>query len=86
VLAIIGLGILMIEMVELFSWTPVVADRVYGIQGRYFIPLIPLVFLAAETKSIQRRDCTDDRKLAWGLALLHAITLDHILVQTFRGV
>ena len=85
-LAIIGFGILMIEMVELFSWTPVVADRVYGIQGRYFIPLIPLVFLATETKSIQRRDCADDRKLAWGLALLHAITLDHILIQTFRGV
>ena len=80
------LGVVLLEMVEVLIWTPVGADRVMGIQGRYFIPLIPALFLALETRSVQRRDAADDRKLLWGLALLHAITLDQILIQTFHGI
>ena len=85
-LTIIGIGILMIELIEMLSWTPVGSTRVIGIQGRYFIPLLPLVFLALETKSIQRGDSVDDRKLAWGLVFLHVLTVEHILIQTIRGV
>lgn len=36
-------------------WTPVCADNVQGIQGRYFIPMLPLVLLAiARTKPLPR--------------------------------
>lgn len=85
-LAIIGIGIVALEVVELLFWTPVGSTRVIGIQGRYFIPLIPPVLLAMETKSIRRKDAADDRKLAMALVFLHVLTLDHILIQTLRGV
>ncbi|MBQ9211013.1 MAG: DUF2142 domain-containing protein [Clostridia bacterium] len=83
-LLIICGGIVLLEMVEVLIWTPVGANRVFGIQGRYFIPLMPVIFLALETKSIQRRDVVDDRKLLWALVFLHAMTIDHILMQTFH--
>ena len=85
-LTLIAAGIVLIELVELMIWTPVGSSRVSGIQGRYFIPLIPLVFLALETGAIQRKGAQDDRKLVWALSLLHVLTVDHILIQTIRGV
>ena len=81
-LIIILIGIVMIEVIELLSWTPVGSTRVLGIQGRYFIPLILPLMLALETKSLLRSDASDDRKLALALAFLHLVTVDQILIQT----
>ena len=43
----IGLGsIALVEISEYISWTPVGAAEVQGVQGRYFIPVLPLFLLA----------------------------------------
>ena len=44
---LIALGsILLVELSEYISWTPVGAPVVQGVQGRYFIPVLPLFLLA----------------------------------------
>jgi uncharacterized membrane protein len=43
----IALGsIALVELSEYISWTPVGATEVQGVQGRYFIPVLPLLLLA----------------------------------------
>lgn len=37
----------------LFSWTPMVYDFIVGVQGRYFLPIVPLIFLVLRTDKIE---------------------------------
>jgi uncharacterized membrane protein len=47
-LAVAVLGVLAIGAGDYIEWTPVGDSRIWGIQGRYFIPMLPLlVFLCA---------------------------------------
>ena len=39
-------SIAVIELSQYVSWTPVAAPEVQGVQGRYFIPVLPLLLLA----------------------------------------
>jgi uncharacterized membrane protein len=40
-----------------FTWTPIVSDRIEGIQGRYFLPILPLIMLLCCQKTfITRKD------------------------------
>lgn len=32
------------------SWTPTYYERIYGIQGRYFLPMLPLLFVAVQSR------------------------------------
>ena len=44
-LLILVLNIILIATILYISWTPVAKNRVFGLQGRYFIPLAPILFL-----------------------------------------
>ena len=44
---------LIISTLLYMSWSPVAADRVAGIQGRYFIPVAPLLFLLLYNRKVR---------------------------------
>lgn len=44
-LLILILNVILIATILYISWTPVAKDRVFGLQGRYFIPIAPIFFL-----------------------------------------
>ncbi len=50
-ISICVMGIVLMGL--LFSWTPMVYDFIVGVQGRYFLPVIPLIFLVFRTEKIE---------------------------------
>jgi uncharacterized membrane protein len=57
--------------------TPVDADRVHGVQGRYFLVIVPLIALTAATL-IQRKP---PRTLAAGAAVLLALLSSLVTIE-----
>lgn len=47
------LNIILIASILYISWTPVGKDRILGLQGRYFIPIAPLLFLSLYNSRFQ---------------------------------
>jgi len=45
ILSVIILTVILISTISYLTWTPVGKTTIDGLQGRYFIPLLPLVFL-----------------------------------------
>jgi uncharacterized membrane protein len=45
ILVVITLAVVLIFTVSYLTWTPVGKTTIDGLQGRYFIPLLPLIFL-----------------------------------------
>ncbi len=54
-LGIFVVGFLLIELVMYIGWTPYQCRWVEGVQGRYFIPLAPVLFLMLSNKIIGPR-------------------------------
>ena len=52
-LLILVLNIILIATILYISWTPVAKNRVFGLQGRYFIPLAPILFLLLYNNKFQ---------------------------------
>jgi uncharacterized membrane protein len=52
IVAIVLSSILLIYLLTYLSWTPVGQELVEGIQGRYFIPVAPLLFLVLYNRRI----------------------------------
>ena len=48
-------SIITVELSEYIAWTAVGADVVEGVQGRYFIPILPLLLIAVSRPSTPRR-------------------------------
>lgn len=66
-------GLILISM--LISWTPVTSKAITGVQGRYFLPFIGLVFLAVRNPSIVwKRDNKNCLVLAGCILNIFAIT------------
>ncbi len=76
-------------IIEYLTWTPVGANYVDGIQGRYFLPLlfmVPLLFTKTSTKqSTLRASLNDAQKIDNGLSLAmlqFLVAINVIAVQT----
>ena len=82
ILAIVFLCLIATMFVEFITWTPRSALRIEGVQGRYFIPLIPLVFLATENRKVLREKHLEDRTILTVFLLMQVFTVDHIMVLT----
>ncbi|MDO4294993.1 MAG: DUF2142 domain-containing protein [bacterium] len=52
----------------LISWTPLQANYIHGVQGRYFLPLLPFVLLTIKSRGL-RLTKNHDRKLLYVLCL-----------------
>jgi len=69
----------------LVAFTTKGAAYIEGIQGRYLLPIIPLVYLAAENRVLSREGIRDDHIL-YAEACLLALTFSQILLNYFGGI
>ena len=69
----------------LVAFTTKGAANIEGIQGRYLLPIIPLVYLAAENRVLSREGIRDDHIL-YAEACLLALTFSQILLYYFGGI
>lgn len=60
--------------VFLLTWTAAGAEYIDGVQGRYFLPALPVLLLSLQSRRIQRQGCLDAPLLA-GAVLFHIGTL-----------
>lgn len=77
VLLALSVLIILISMTgEYLQWTAVGDDTVLGVQGRYFLPLVPLLFLAFRTPGAQPAGAADGQAqqtgCLWGIFLIAA--------------
>lgn len=61
----------------LFDWTPIESNYVYGVQGRYFLPLLPLLMILCKNKQIEMKTSMTKYIYA-GLYVLQYLTIYHI--------
>jgi uncharacterized membrane protein len=72
-LAVIGMGFAAAGM--LLYWTPMSYNVIEGIQGRYFLPFIPLLFLAIRSERITVDNKVDNTLMFSGIWLQMAVIL-----------
>ena len=46
----------LVGLALLFDWTPIESNYVYGIQGRYFLPMLPLLLILCKNLQIEMND------------------------------
>ena len=78
-LSLACLGALMFSM--LLGWTPVSATKIEGVQGRYLLPLLPMLLLTVRGRSLARAG-GDGRMLLFGMTALDV----YVIVRIFAVV
>ena len=61
----------------LFDWTPIESNYVYGVQGRYFLPMLPLLMMLCKNKQIEMK-ASMAKHIYAGLYVLQFLTIYHI--------
>ncbi len=79
-----SLGMIFLMMLAMVTWTTYGSNVIEGVQGRYFIPLIPIVCLAAFRIHIKKPEWLDAGMLLIPAGLLHAGVLLNIFAQLKR--
>lgn len=69
---LIGLACCGLAVLGCISWTPTYYTTIYGLQGRYFLPVLGLLLLARPKRLLLQTDCTR--------GLVYAVTLVDLLV------
>ena len=64
----------------LFYWTPISYRTIEGVQGRYFLPVLPLALVALRT----RRTCVSDHAESYA-AMWTALLQVFVVTAVFRG-
>ncbi len=60
------------------SWTPTYYTTIYGLQGRYFLPVLPLLLLARPASFTLKQDCT--RGLVFSTLLLDVCVVANVFL------
>ena len=69
---LVGLACCGLAVLGCISWTPTYYTTIYGLQGRYFLPVLCLLLLARPKRLLLQTDCTR--------GLIYAVTLVDLLV------
>ncbi len=75
-----GLACCGLAVVGNVVWTPTYYTTIYGLQGRYFLPVLPLLLLARPKALTLHTDCS--RGLVWTMGLVDLC----VLLNAFLGV
>jgi len=70
-------------LIMLLSWTPLGSPVVEGVQGRYFLPVLPLILVAFRNKKIMLQNNIDDI-LIGGYCLVNLLVIQGILSAVVR--
>jgi len=71
---IVALGVVALFCTACVTWTPVNYKTVFGIQGRYFIPVLPLLIMALKTENITLKK-NIDKVLFFALAVVNILII-----------
>lgn len=78
-LATAGIVTLLIMLAEFLGWTSNTSQIIEGIQGRYFIPIFPLIFMSSRFIALHK---PVDKICICSAISLHAATIFYILTLT----
>ena len=84
-IGVFACSILLIFLAMLVGFTSTELDYIEGIQGRYLLPVAPLLFLATENGFIQREE-GGDTGILYACSFLLTITFLEILMHYLGGV
>ncbi len=78
-------GIAVVFLIEYLIWTPVGAPGIYGVQGRYFIPIV--IAAAVGLPRLQDSGKTYERATAIVVAvqLITVVVLPHVILARYYG-
>lgn len=61
-------------------WTPISSNEILGVQGRYFLPFMPLLFWGMQTESIRIRESLYNK------AIYMTVLMQPFIVYAFIAV
>ena len=73
---------LAISLIFYLIWTPVDADQIWGVQGRYFVPVLPLLAVAMAAALNRRPDGRLTAACAIGLGVLSGVGSHDAILRT----
>ena len=65
------------------TWTPTYSETLYGLQGRYFLPVLPAMLAALAPRSLQ---AADGQKAGGGLVCALCVVNAGVLLNTMLAV
>lgn len=71
---VVALGVVALFCTACITWTPVNYETVFGIQGRYFIPVLPLLVMALSGENITIKK-NIDKILLFALAVVNILII-----------
>ena len=71
---LVALGVVALFCTACVTWTPVNYETVFGIQGRYFIPVLPLLIMALSNENITLKK-NMDKVLLFALAVVNIMII-----------
>lgn len=71
-------------VVVAYTWTPQGYEIIEGVQGRYFIPILPIILLSLRNSNLTLKRPIDG-KLVYSLCLVNVITLMFAFQQIISG-
>ena len=79
----ISLIIILLVFTSLFvQWTPIASDVIEGVQGRYFLPILPLIFICLGKIKIKYYGKLDVTKInSFAVICFSMITLFSIFIK-----
>ena len=75
-LIIVAVSIALVCMALLLDWTPITTYTINGVQGRYFLPVLPLLFIGMQS------DCIKIEKGLSYKAVFISILMQPFIIQT----
>lgn len=72
-----------LELSMLLVWTPTTCNYITGVQGRYFLPFLLIVFLIFRGTKIQLKE-NIDKKLIFGAGLLNILTVLQVIQYALK--
>ena len=79
-LSVMMMGLVMLAL--MFGWTPIESTIIYGIQGRYFIPILPVVFLILRNNTLVLKKNMDHALILASL-FFNIMVLANVFSQVF---
>ena len=80
-LAVVGINVILVMLSMFLAWTSDTRQIIQGVQGRYFIPVLPLLFMSCGNRTIVLRKPIDKFCICAAI-LLHARVIYRILAYT----
>ncbi|MEG1809711.1 MAG: DUF2142 domain-containing protein, partial [Oscillospiraceae bacterium] len=81
---LIALGVCALIALICMTWTPINFSTIYGIQGRYLLPVLPLLLIALRSDNLTLKRNIDSRLMFALVSLDYLVMLDAFAVVLYR--